>query len=108
MANDEHLEEIIARDVDATIESMLKFRDNQLPRVMAAATALISALASGHKILIFGNGGSAAQAQHMAAELVNRFLSNTRPPLPAIALTTDSSVLTSIANDRSYEELFSV
>lgn len=59
----------------------------------------------GGKLLIFGNGGSAADAQHLAAEFVNRFLINRRP-LPALALTTDSSVLTSIANDFSYELVF--
>ncbi len=57
------------------------------------------------KLLIFGNGGSAADAQHMAAEFVNRFLINRRP-LPALALTTDSSVLTSIGNDFSYDQIF--
>jgi len=59
----------------------------------------------GGKLLIFGNGGSAADAQHLAAEFVNRFLINRRP-LPALALTTDTSVLTSIANDFSYELVF--
>jgi D-sedoheptulose 7-phosphate isomerase len=59
----------------------------------------------GGKLLIFGNGGSAADAQHLAAEFVNRFLINRRP-LPALALTTDTSVITSIANDFSYELIF--
>jgi len=59
----------------------------------------------GGKLLIFGNGGSAADAQHLAAEFVNRFLINRRP-LPALALTTDTSVLTSIANDFSYDLVF--
>ena len=59
----------------------------------------------GGKLLIFGNGGSAADAQHLAAEFVNRFLINRRP-LPALALTTDTSVLTSIANDYRFEEVF--
>jgi len=59
----------------------------------------------GGKLLLFGNGGSAADAQHLAAEFVNRFLINRRP-LPALALTTDTSVLTSIANDFSYELIF--
>ncbi len=63
-------------------------------------------MANGNKILLFGNGGSAADAQHIAAEFVNRFLMD-RAPLPALALTTDSSVLTSIANDFSYREVFS-
>lgn len=62
-------------------------------------------LGRGNKILLFGNGGSAADAQHIAAEFVNRYLID-RPPLPAIALTTDTSVLTSIANDFSYDQIF--
>ena len=63
-------------------------------------------LNKGRKILIFGNGGSASQAQHFAAELVNKFLLK-RQPIPAIALTTDTSVLTSIANDESFDDVFS-
>jgi D-sedoheptulose 7-phosphate isomerase len=59
------------------------------------------------KLLIFGNGGSAADAQHLAAELVNRLSKRYRPALPAIALTTDSSILTSIANDSSFSKVFS-
>jgi D-sedoheptulose 7-phosphate isomerase len=60
---------------------------------------------NGGKLLIFGNGGSAADAQHLAAEFVNRFLINRRP-LPALALTTDTSVITSIGNDFSFEMIF--
>jgi len=60
---------------------------------------------SGNKVLLCGNGGSAADAQHVAAEFVNRFRSD-RGPLPALALTTDSSILTSVGNDSSYEEVF--
>jgi len=71
-----------------------------------AAHALVKALKSGQKVLVFGNGGSAAEAQHLAAELVNKF-SRTRKPLRAIALTTDTSTLTSIANDTSYAFVFS-
>jgi len=63
-------------------------------------------LRRGKKILVFGNGGSAAQAQHFAAELVNRFLSD-RAPIPAISLTTDTSALTSIANDSTFDDVFS-
>lgn len=59
----------------------------------------------GNKIVLFGNGGSAADAQHIAAEFVNRYMID-RPPLPALALTTDSSVITSISNDFSYDEIF--
>jgi len=63
-------------------------------------------LKAGHKILIFGNGGSAAQAQHFAAEMVNKFL-KIRSPLKAISLTTDTSALTSIGNDTSFDHVFS-
>jgi D-sedoheptulose 7-phosphate isomerase len=63
-------------------------------------------MASGNKVFIFGNGGSAADAQHLAAELVNRFQIE-RPPLAAIALTTDTSILTSIGNDYHFDEIFS-
>ncbi|GAI19876.1 unnamed protein product, partial [marine sediment metagenome] len=66
----------------------------------------IERLRAGNKILIFGNGGSAAQAQHFAAELVNKFL-KIRSPIRAIALTTDTSGLTSIANDTSFDYVFS-
>lgn len=75
-------------------------------RILQAAEQLATCFASGHKILIFGNGGSAADAQHMAAEFVNRFKIE-RAPLPAVALTTDSSILTSIGNDYSFDEIFS-
>lgn len=67
--------------------------------------ALADTIVRGNKILIFGNGGSAADAQHLAAEFVNRYLLE-RPPLPAIALTTDTSVLTAISNDYSFEDVF--
>jgi len=73
---------------------------------IARAIGLMSvSLKAGGKILACGNGGSAADAQHFAAELVNRF-ERERPPLAALALTTDSSALTSIANDHSYEQVF--
>jgi phosphoheptose isomerase len=70
-----------------------------------AAQVLCESLRNGHKILSCGNGGSAGDAQHFSSELLNRFEME-RPPLPAIALTTDSSTLTSIANDYSYEDIF--
>ena len=74
-------------------------------QVALAATALIACFRSGGKVLLFGNGGSAADAQHMAAELVGRFLLERRA-LPAIALTTDTSALTAIANDFGFEQVF--
>ncbi len=67
---------------------------------------MVRSLRNGHKILVFGNGGSAAQAQHFASELVNKFLKE-RPALAAISLTTDTSALTSIANDVSFDHVFS-
>lgn len=74
--------------------------------VARAALVLIEAVRAGKKILLFGNGGSAADAQHIAAEFVNRYQME-RPGLAAIALTTDTSILTSIANDTAFEEVFS-
>ena len=69
------------------------------------AATLVAALRQGHKLLLFGNGGSAADAQHIAAELVGRFRRE-RAALPAIALTTDTSILTALANDYSYDTVF--
>jgi D-sedoheptulose 7-phosphate isomerase len=77
-----------------------------LSRAQAAAVACINCIQHGGKILLAGNGGSAADAQHIAGELVSRFAFD-RPGLPAIALTTDSSILTAIGNDYGYERLFS-
>lgn len=77
-----------------------------LDAIEKATQYIITALGSGKKLLIFGNGGSAADAQHFAGEFVNRFKID-RAPLPAIALTTDTSVLTSIANDFGYDYVFS-
>jgi len=74
--------------------------------VEAASEACLKALRNGNKILLAGNGGSAADAQHVAGEYVSRFAFD-RPGLPAIALTTDSSVLTAIGNDYGYEQVFS-
>ncbi|MCU0488459.1 MAG: D-sedoheptulose 7-phosphate isomerase [Anaerolineales bacterium] len=73
--------------------------------ILAAARLLIDCLASGHKVLIFGNGGSAADAQHFAAELAGRYRRERRA-LPAIALTTDTSLLTAISNDYSFTHVF--
>jgi D-sedoheptulose 7-phosphate isomerase len=74
--------------------------------IAAAVDTMFAALANGNKILACGNGGSAADAQHFAAELIGRF-ERERPGLPAVALSTDSSILTAIGNDYSFEEIFS-
>jgi D-sedoheptulose 7-phosphate isomerase len=80
--------------------------DALLVRVESAAEACIHAMKHGNKILLAGNGGSAADAQHIAGEFVSRFAFD-RPGLPAIALTTDTSILTAIGNDYGYDSLFS-
>ena len=79
---------------------------NNIDRIIQAADLISEAIKSGHKILLFGNGGSAADAQHLAAEFVNRFKIE-RPPLAALALTTDTSIITSIGNDYHFDEIFS-
>jgi len=81
------------------------FLAEQADGLARAIDVVATALANDHKVLLFGNGGSAADAQHIAAELVGRFLGE-RKALPAIALTTDTSALTAIANDYGYEEVF--
>ena len=81
------------------------FINDNLGRLVNIIEVLTAALKAGNKILIFGNGGSAADAQHIAAEFVNRFIIE-RPPLPAVALTTDTSVITSIGNDYDFSEIF--
>lgn len=75
------------------------------PVIVEAAECCVEALRRGHKLLLCGNGGSAGDAQHIAAELVGRFVADRRA-LPAIALTTDTSALTAIANDYGYEQVF--
>ena len=82
-----------------------QFASNGLPAVGQATAVVVGALKNGGKVLVCGNGGSAADAQHVAAELVGRF-QRQRRALPALALTVDSSVLTSIANDMSYDDVF--
>ena len=97
----------ITRQIQETQRVMLAMLadDALLARVEAAAEACITALNNGGKILLAGNGGSAADAQHIAGEFVSRFAFD-RPGLPAIALTTDTSILTAIGNDYGYDKLF--
>lgn len=83
-----------------------EFFDDSKELLVNVARLLAMALAQGGKIMLCGNGGSAADAQHIAAEFVNRFVLE-RPPLPAIALTTDTSILTSIGNDFGFDQVFS-
>jgi len=85
------------------LEEFFAIKGSLFEEVLNSTT---ESLKAGHKILVFGNGGSAAQAQHFAAEMVNKFL-KIRLPLKAISLTTDTSALTSISNDSSFEYVFS-
>lgn len=90
---------------DASIQTKQDARNELAGPIAAAVELLVHTIKDGNKILVCGNGGSAADAQHFAAELVCRF-ERERPGLPAIALTTDSSALTAISNDYSYDQVF--
>lgn len=91
--------------IDETIAAHERTRSTVLVPVIEAAAAMRQAIADGHKILAFGNGGSAADAQHFAAELVGRFQRDRRG-FAALALTTDTSTLTSVANDYGFDRVF--
>lgn len=99
------MKEIIRSIVAESVAVKERFVAEHLDRIEAAADRIAQCIASGHKLLLFGNGGSAADAQHIAAEFVNRFRIE-RPPLAALALTTDTSILTSIGNDYHFDEVF--
>ena len=99
------MKEAIIKAFEESIQVKQAFLRDNVDTLIKVIDAITAVFRSGNKLLLFGNGGSAADAQHIAAELVNRFRIE-RPPLPAIALTTDSSILTSIANDYDYAETF--
>ena len=90
---------------DEAIALHVRMREVMQAPVVEAAAAITAALAAGGKLLVFGNGGSAADAQHMASEFVGRFLRD-RAALAAIALTTDTSIVTSVANDYTFDWVF--
>ncbi len=96
---------IISTSLVQSIMAKEAFARESSGKIIELAGQIVETFNDGGKLLIFGNGGSAADAQHMAAEFVNRFLINRRP-LPALALTTDTSVLTSIGNDFSFDLIF--
>jgi len=100
------LQETIAKMLKEGADLRLQMVETMTRDILDAAQAIAHAFKTGRKILLFGNGGSAADCQHIAAEFMNRFLIE-RPPLPAIALTTDTSILTSISNDYAFDEVFS-
>ncbi len=99
------MRQAIIKAFEESIQAKQAFLRDSLDVLALAIEAVADCFRKGNKLLLFGNGGSAADAQHIAAEFVNRFRIE-RPPLPAIALTTDSSALTSIANDYGYVDVF--
>lgn len=101
MSDDARLADAACAAASALHERMRR----DLGPTLAAAAAMREAVLSGRKILVFGNGGSASDAQHFAAELVGRF-QRERRALPALALTTDTSVITALANDYSFDDVF--
>jgi D-sedoheptulose 7-phosphate isomerase len=97
--------EVLARSLEEHLKTIQALIDSRLPEIEAAGSLIWDALKSGNKILLCGNGGSAADAQHIAAELVGRY-EQQRRAFPAISLTTDTSALTAVSNDYGYEEVF--
>ena len=97
--------DLIAATLAETVAMHERFRKGNLQAVADAAAVIVAALGRGGKLLLFGNGGSAADAQHLAAELVGRFEVD-RAALAAVALSADTSVITSIGNDEGYERVF--
>jgi len=99
------MKEKILREFKESISVKEKFIQGHLETVIDAAKAIAATFSEGNKLLLFGNGGSSTDASHIAAEFVNRF-KRERPGLPAISLNTDMAVITSIANDYDYSEVF--
>lgn len=102
----EEMKNIIDRSFTESIEAKKWCWERNQELLIRAATMVVEAFNNESKLMIFGNGGSAADAQHIAAEFVNRFVIE-RPPLPAMALTTDTSILTSVSNDYNFDDVFS-
>lgn len=96
---------ILRSNIERSIEVHHQLISGCLADIAAAADALISAYRDGHKAVFFGNGGSAADAQHLAAEFVGRYLRE-RSPMPALALNGNSSAVTAVANDYGYDQIF--
>jgi D-sedoheptulose 7-phosphate isomerase len=100
------MDDILRKNIESSIEVHSRLLKACLPGMTVAAGALVAAYRRGRKALFFGNGGSAADAQHLAAEFIGRYLRERRP-LPAMALHANTSAMTSIANDYGYEHVFS-
>lgn len=100
------MEKIINEILRDSVKAKEDFIRENIPNIIFFAEKITQSFTSDRKLMLCGNGGSAADAQHIAAEFVNRFILE-RPPLPAIALTTDTSIITSVGNDYSFDEVFS-
>ena len=99
------MEKIILKRFKESSDVKTRFLKENLSKLLEVIKLISHAFEAGNKLFFFGNGGSAADAQHLAAEFVNRYIMD-RPPLPAVALTTDTSILTSISNDFGFGEIF--
>ena len=102
---DSNIAKEIAEAVETHEKMLAEFKDNGIEIIIKAAEAIVESIRQGGCVYICGNGGSAAAAQHIASELVGRF-ARERKALPVVALTTDTSILTSISNDYGYENIF--
>ena len=99
------MKDAIVKAFDESVRVKQAFLRDNIDALVQVVDVIVAAFRNGNKLMLFGNGGSAADAQHIAAEFTNRFRVE-RPPLPALALTTDSSALTAIANDYDYAQVF--
>jgi D-sedoheptulose 7-phosphate isomerase len=100
------MKDAIIKAFDESAQIKVKFVRENIDKIIDVVQLIAQAFREGKKVLLFGNGGSAMDASHIAAEFVNRFLME-RPPLPAIALNTDTAVLTSISNDYDFSQVYS-
>jgi D-sedoheptulose 7-phosphate isomerase len=100
------MKDSIIKIFDESAQVKRRFAEENADKVVEVVQLIAQTFRDGKKVILFGNGGSAMDASHIAAEFVNRFLME-RPPLPAIALNTDTAVLTSISNDYEYSQVFS-
>ena len=103
---DSYMKERIIQGFLDSADLKIRFVKENVDKIISIVESVTHAIKQENKIILFGNGGSASDAQHISAEFVNRFLEE-RKPLPALALTTDTSIITSIGNDREFSEIFS-
>ncbi len=100
------MKDTILKAFEESAQVKVKFAQENAEKIIEVVQLIAQAFREGKKVILFGNGGSAMDASHIAAEFVNRFLME-RPPLPAIALNTDAAVLTSISNDYDFSQVYS-